>query len=614
MENRNSGVFSARTLNLAVILFFFGVSSVFAQAPMIEWQKCLGGSSNDNADCIRQTSDGGYIIVGTAYSSDGDISVPKGNADWWIVKLDAMGSISWEKSIGGTSADLEPCVLQTADGGYVVAGSSLSSDGDVLGNHGFIDYLIIRLDLVGNIVWQKCLGGSALEQAYSIAQTADGGYVVTGLSSQPNGDVSVWHGGMDYWIVKLDSLANIQWEKSLGGSGDDWGKSTQQTSDGGYIVIGYSNSSDGDLSGNHGNNDIWVVKLDSIGIIQWQNNFGGSDYEEAYSALQTTDNGYIIAGWSMSSDGDISSSHGSADYWIIKLDSLGVMQWQKLLGGWAGEMAYSFQSTNDGGYVMLGSANSSGGDVSFNHGSWDYWLVKMDSNGNIQWEKSLGGTGYEWAKFVQQTSDGGYVVAGWSMWSSDGDVSGNHGGADYWIVKLSPEGAPLPISLLDFDAKPTKQNTVDVSWVTASQVNNHYFDIGRSVDGESWENIYRTNGCGTCQVTMRYYTTDMHPHMGQSYYRLMQTDYDGRSARGPIVPVKIKSLGRITVSNTEPGWLVAGLSKGMRVVIYDLRGAVMLKQTVDDTTFGIDTYGYPQGCYIINVMAENMVFSAKVVK
>src|SRR5690606_22973755 len=199
----------------------------------------------------------------------------------------------------------------------------------------------------------------------------------------------------------------IEWQKSLGGSGDDFGYSIQQTTDGGYIVGGHSNSTDGDVTGNHGGWDFWVVKLSNIGTIEWQKSLGGSGYDAATSIRQTTDGGYIIAGTSTSTDGDVTGNHGNSDYWVVKLSNTGVIEWQKSLGGSGSDTGWDVKQTTDGGCIVVGFSSSSDGDVTINYGFSDYWIVKLDSIGVITWQKSLGGNILDEAFSVQQTIDGG---------------------------------------------------------------------------------------------------------------------------------------------------------------------------------------------------------------
>ncbi|ASK30818.1 secretion protein [Chryseobacterium sp. T16E-39] len=421
-------------------LLFFILNSFFidAQAPSIEWQKTLGGSLTDWGYSVRQTADGGYITAGYTSSFNGDVTGNHGNGDFWIVKLNMTGGIQWQKSLGGTGYEIAYSIKQTTDGGYIVAGISDSNNGDVTGNHGSQDYWIVKLDPDGNIQWQKSLGGSGSEKALSIQQTTDGGYIVAGSSGSTNGDVTGNHGNLDYWIVKLNNSGDIQWQKSLGGTGLEDVAEIQQTNDGGFIVIGSSNSSsDGDVTGNHGKYDYWTVKLDILGNIQWQKSYGGIGDDFAYSIQQTVDGGYIIAGTSADSvTGDIPTYPGIPDYWIIKVDSNGNMEWNKLLGGSLRDTTQVIRQTQDGGYIVAGWTISIDGQVTENHGNNDFWVAKLDHVGNLKWQKSLGGSNSENLHSLEQTADGGYIILGDTS-STNGDVTGNHGIIDCWLVKLS---------------------------------------------------------------------------------------------------------------------------------------------------------------------------------
>lgn len=425
--------------------------------PQIEWQKSLGGTGDDIARCIQQTSDGGYIVAGHSNSNDGDVIGNHGVDDCWVVKLDATGTIQWKKALGGVNNDQALSVQETSDGGFIVAGESGSNDGDVIGNHGAGDFWVVKLDAIGTIQWQKSLGGTSWDGSQSIKQTLDGGYIVAGYSVCNDGDVTGNHGSWDCWVVKLDATGTIQWQKALGGLSTDWVHSIQQTSDGGYIVAGHSCSNDGDVTGNHGGFDYWIVKLDTIGTIQWQKALGGTENDNPQSIQQTTDGGYIIAGYSNSNNGDVIENHGDYDAWVVKFNGIEGIPWQKSLGGTGTDMAISIKQTADGGYILAGSTLSLDGDVTGPHmGYKDIWVVKLDAIGVIKWQKSLGGTGDDYAFSIQQTADGGYIVAGVSM-SNDGDVTGNHGNRDYWIVKLSATSdvqAPL-FSIASISPNPT---------------------------------------------------------------------------------------------------------------------------------------------------------------
>ena len=421
------------------ILFLFTIFqiSIYAQSS-IQWQKCLGGTIGEYGSSIQQTIDGGYILAGNASSNDGDVSGNHGGGDVWVVKLDSIGNIQWQKCLGGSLLDNAYSVQQTTDGDYILLGWANSNDGDVIGSLGLGDFWVLKLDSAGVILWQKCLGGTIYDIPSYLEITADGGFIISGQTYSNDGDVSGNHGSSDAWVVKLDNIGTIQWQKCLGGTYDEIAYSIQQTNDGEYIVSGVTSSNDGDVSGNHGNGDAWLVKLDSAGNIQWQKCLGGSSGDEARSVQQTTNGDYILIGTTTSDDGDVSGNHGYSDVWVVKLDSVGAIQWQKCIGGTNSEVAYQIQITTDGGNIFAGFTYSNDGDIAGNHGGGgpDMLVVKIDSVGAIQWQKCLGGFSNEGANSIQNTNDGQYILTGWAV-SNDGDVIGNHGEADIWVVKLS---------------------------------------------------------------------------------------------------------------------------------------------------------------------------------
>ena len=325
------------------------------------------------------------------------------------------------------------------------------------GNHGGNDYWIIKLDNNGILQWQKSLGGSLDDIAYSVDQVLDGGYVIAGKSNSNDGDVTNHHGSSMYydsWIVKLDTNGNIEWQNSIGGNNDDIGLSIKQTSDGGFIVGGNSWSNDGDVTGHHGptdnqyewNPDQWIVKLNSFGIIQWQKSFGGTGDDRVGSVEETDDGGYIIGGSSWSNDGDITGHKSRSDYWIVKINIIGDIQWEKSFGGSGDDFAGNIKQTIDKGYIITGQSTSNDGDVigninNFNGLDGDYWIVKLDSNGNLKWQKSLGGTYNESSHSIQQTNNEDNKITKASF-SNDGNITDHHGStnfSDYWIVKLSSD-------------------------------------------------------------------------------------------------------------------------------------------------------------------------------
>ena len=418
-----------------VILFFFPIL-LFSQAPFqVEWEKSLGGSAADFAYSIDPTEDGGFVVAGNTSSTDGDVTDNHGQTDVWVVKLDDDGQISWKKALGGTSFDGANDIKQTNDGGYIVAGYTASNDEDVFGNHGGRDFWIVKLDAFGNISWQNTVGGNSTEVAHSIDQTSDGGFIAMGYTASFAGDVIGNHGEIDIWVVKFDASGNISWQKCLGGTSSEEGYEIEQCEDGGYIVVGGSQSNDGDVNGNYGSSDYWVVKLDATGEITWEKNYGGSFNDMAHSVDQSNDGGFLISGISSSSNGDVSAANGGRDYWVIKIDSSGNLLWEKSLGGNGTDVCYAISQTPDGGSIVAGISTSLDGIISGNHGEEDYWIIKLDASGNVSWQQMLGGSSTDDPKSIQPTSDGGYILSGYS-YSNDGDLSRNQGSSDFWVVKL----------------------------------------------------------------------------------------------------------------------------------------------------------------------------------
>ncbi len=415
---------------------------IISEEISIAWEKSFGGSQIDVANALQLTVNGGYIIAGTANSDDGDVG---GNndadgylgGDYWVIKLNNSGDMIWETNLGGNSDEAGNSIQQTTDGGYIVVGMTDSNDQDISGDTSSADFWIVKLDGSGDLIWETNYGGNGNEEATSVAQTLDGGYIIVGFTGSSDGDVEGNNnGGLDYWVVKLDTTGALVWEKNLGGSEFDIAQSVEQTSDEGYIVAGYSESMNGDVGGNYGEKDYWIVKLDNTGNMVWETNLGGSLDDEAYDIHQTTDEGFIVAGYSESSDFEVSENNGKKDGWIVKLNSIGEITWEANLGSSLNDAARSIQQTTDQGYIFAGNSGASDFDVSTNNGGFaDFWVAKLNSLGELSWEISFGGPEPDYANSIQQTNDG-FIVAGY-VHGAGGDISGaGKGKWDYWVVKL----------------------------------------------------------------------------------------------------------------------------------------------------------------------------------
>ncbi len=436
---------------------FCALSPLFAQAPAIQWQNTIGGIFDDNISSLQQTADGGYILGGysnSIISGDKTENPLGGFADDWVVKLDSTGTIQWQNTIGGSGYEYISSIQQTADGGYILGGgsdSNISSD-KTENCFGDLDYWVVKLDATGTIQWQNTIGGDNYDAFYALQQTADGGYILGGASkSNISGDKTENSlGEEDYWVVKLDASGVIEWQNTIGGDNFDVLTSLQQTADGGYILNGYSASdiSDDKTENNLGIDDYWVVKIDATGAIQWQNTIGGNAIDEPKALTQTADGGYLLGGNSNSPiSGDKTEGHlgGFADYWVLKLNATGAIQWQNTIGGDSHDYFGALQQTADGGYMLGGSSYSdiSGDKTEGSNGVGDYWVVKLNSTGVILWQNTIGGSENDGLSSLQHTADGGYILGGYSESNISGDKTENSNGSyDYWVIKLAPESVP----------------------------------------------------------------------------------------------------------------------------------------------------------------------------
>lgn len=423
------------------VLFIFITRLSFSQAPVVSFQHAYGGSSGESIYDLQKTFDGGIIMAGSAYSDDGDLTGNHGSNDYLVIKLDADRNVQWIKNYGGSGSDYAFSIRQTADGGYIAVGGSESDDGDVTGHHDPVyqrDCWVVKLDAEGNIIWQKSLGGSGTDIGHCVQQTTDGGYIIAAETFSFDGDVSNAIGSGDYWIVKLDASGNITWNKTYGGSSYDIPYEIQQTKMGGYIISGYSNSDDQDVSGHHGTtstSDFWILKISSTGNKQWQHSFGGTGNDVSTSIVQTKDDGFLAGGSTSSVDGDVTGEHGGADVWLIKLGANGNMKWEHAYGGSKDDNAQHLEKLKDGGFIVSGNSNSKDGDVHSNHNSTDFWIFKINATGVQQWDNKYGGSDDDVAYATRVMPDGTYYTAGYTA-SYDEDAAGNHGETDGLLLNL----------------------------------------------------------------------------------------------------------------------------------------------------------------------------------
>ena len=434
---------------LAALIFFATIPTlVQAAAPAEQWNKTFGGTLDDSANSVQNTSDGGYIIAGTT-SSYGT-----GGSDAWLIKVDSSGNQSWNKTFGGTLDDGAKSVQQTSYGGYIIAGATASYGAGGTDEYGraYSDAWLIKVDSSGNQTWNKTFGGSNYDHAFSVQQTSDGGYIIAGDTNSSSPDSSYSPG----WLIKVDSDGNQQWNTTFSKTDDGFdhhASSVDQTSDGGYIIAGW-------VEMPTSVEDFWLSKVDSNGNQIWSKTFQGwaGEYDHANSVQQTSDGGYVLAGEA----GGFASDPSAA--WLVKTDNNGNMTWDKRFGGEnetdVSGRAYSVDQTSDEGYIIAGTIHPY--ESLYN----DVWFIKVDSNGNQQWNKTFGETLDDSANSVQQTSDGGYIIAGETM-------SYGAGSEDAWLIKVAPETSTTSMT-------PNYDNRLRQSSPNTVLSNTPYLDIGKS--------------------------------------------------------------------------------------------------------------------------------------
>ncbi len=411
----------------------------------VEWVKNFGGSGEETAQAIITTSDGGYAILGFSNSMDGDI-VGKTTAvnDYWLLKLDAAGNCEWNKTYGGSKDDRGQSLAQTKDGGYILTGYAMSDDGDGSNNEGFHDNWILKLDASGNIEWEKSFGFSGHDHSYDIIQTQDGGFFFIGFLDitaaradgyEEKGQFLTRHGVGEFWGTKIDAQGNVQWRKFFGGTNNDRAHAVVPSNDGGFVMAGFSESDDFDISDTKGSYDFWVVKITSIGDLVWERSFGGSGIEISYDIAKTTDNGYVITGNTFSNDTDVSKNNGESDVWLIKLDDNGNLLWEKTFGGTQFDAAQGIYTSLDGGFLIAGNSKSSDMDAVSNMGENDLWVIKTDDKGALIWQQTFGGTDLDYGFDVIENTDKSVLVVGESA-SEDFPNLQNKGMSDVIVIKI----------------------------------------------------------------------------------------------------------------------------------------------------------------------------------
>jgi hypothetical protein len=355
----------------------------------IQWSSLYGGTEDDQGYDIYQTADNGFMVVGWTDSQDGDVTGHHGtyDSDLWVLKLTSTGAITWNKCYGGTYDDDGASIIKTQSGDFIIGGSTYSNDGDVSGNHssGESDFWVIKINSSGTLLNQICIGGTDYDEGINLIGTADDGCIIVGRTSSADLSSIGYHGGADMLVSKLSSALVVDWSKCYGGSETEEANAVVQLSDGSYAVLGYTSThNNGDVTGHHGSqgsDDFWLLKLTSTGAITWAKCFGGDGDDQANGLTKTSTAGFVMCGLTNSTNGDVSGFHSGGffdpDIWVAKVDASGALLGQRCCGGSGQDESFNVYEESSNVFVVTGFSYSADYDVTLNRGSADGWILKV---------------------------------------------------------------------------------------------------------------------------------------------------------------------------------------------------------------------------------------------
>ena len=409
-----------------------------------ELVQTFGGSKNDVAKSVVATLDGGFAVLGYTQSMDGDvIGKTTENYDFWVLKFNSDALLEWNKTYGGSGDDRGNSLIETSDGGFALLGYTDSVDGDVTTNNGNRDFWVVKIDAFGALTWQKSIGYAGADEGMSIIETSDNHFILSGVldvsasGGEGNfGRLSTRHAGGDYWSIKITQTGGVVWSRFYGGSFTDNPAGVLETASNNLIIVGGSDSNDVDITNNKGSYDFWVVKSTKDGDIIWEKSFGGSEIDEARGIVSSGDGNHVIVGDTRSNEQDVSLNNGAADLWLVKISDDGEVLWNSSIGGSNFDVGRSIDLTFDGGFIIVGSSRSSDGDVLQNQGQNDAWIVKINTFGELLWETTVGGSEIDFAYDSVQLNNGTIIAVGETN-SSNGDILENKGFTDVLIIKIN---------------------------------------------------------------------------------------------------------------------------------------------------------------------------------
>lgn len=433
-----------RITYIALFLLLTGCSKeetpVTKHTPSVQFVKTYGGTKNDVAHSVVATKNGGYAILGYTQSNNEDITSKTNESfDVWLLKFSSNDTLEWKKTYGGTKDDRGYNIINTLDNGFLITGFSKSDNGDATNNKGFEDVWALKIDASGTIQWSRTFGFLGTDKGFTAIQTTDGGFLIGGVldvtasGGQGNSKSAKRHAGGDYWLLKLNNKGVKEWSKYYGGTFTDTLYGITETENNEFILVGSSDSEDVDIQNNKGTYDFWVVKISSKGHSIWHKNYGGSEIDEARGIVKTNNHNFIIVGDTRSNDKDITKNYGGADCWILKINADGTILWQKTYGGSSFDVARSIKKMNNG-FLIAGSSRSSDNGID-NKGQNDAWIFSTNFNGSLNWQITVGGSEIDFLYDAVQLPNNSIIAVGEST-SKDKEIPKNKGFSDLLIIKI----------------------------------------------------------------------------------------------------------------------------------------------------------------------------------
>jgi hypothetical protein len=629
-----------------------------AHSQDILWEKSYGGKYADYLFDAQPTADYGFILAGSSLSnkSGNKTDNNKGDLDFWVWKMDEKGELDWQKSFGGSGFDLLQSIKNTRDGGFILAGTSSSNAGFQKKDscRGVTDFWVIKLDAKGEELWQKTIGGNGQDELLCAFQTRDGGYMLGGSSSSspviivndyPNEKKALdvkpdlyaksekSRGNMDYWIVKLDKEGTVLWQKTYGGEYADLLRSMEQTKDGGYILGGYSNSpqSGEKANSNTGIGDFWILKINDIGEIEWQKTYGGNGDNQLYVIHQTQDGGYI-AGGNSNSTTRLTSMGGTVrsgtDFWVLKMDEKGELVWSETYDFGKVDILTSLVENKDhtyliGGYAQNESSNALEKAVKKDEeGINDYIALKIDEKGEVVWDKSVGSNGEDILRKLIETRDGSYLLAGTSNAQSNSNTPNKLvNKIDNGVPNEQLQNATNEVNNEISDAKKALKdkltNGADKINDTINKETDSRFKFGlNSPVGDlnlpsmgSGNSANGSNSSKSQNEKKLPASKDKFTSFGSNDFWVVKLK---DKTKPKVIKVAIEAIPNpaLTFTNVIIGY---EFESGTATVV-DMMGRTLQQFTITSRTVPIDLSHYPNGVYVVNIKTNVQSDGVKIIK